>query len=56
MLHEWLKRQVVVNSTTLPVEPIVWDQANIDSMKMLDKKWIRAIDFWFARVKEGYII
>jgi hypothetical protein len=28
----------------------------IDRMKALDNKWTRAIDFWFSRVKEGYII
>jgi len=56
MLHEWLKRQVEVSSTALPMEPIVWDQAKLDSLKMLDNKWTWAIDFWFARVKERYII
>jgi hypothetical protein len=25
-------------------------------MKALDNKWAQAIDFWFARVKEGHII
>jgi hypothetical protein len=25
-------------------------------MKALDNKWALAIDFWFVRVKEGYII
>jgi hypothetical protein len=43
-------------SVALPVEPIVWDQAKLDSLKVLDNKWTRAIDFWFTRVKEGYII
>jgi hypothetical protein len=28
----------------------------IDRLKELDKKWNRAIDFWFGWVKEGYII
>jgi len=55
-LHEWLKRQVEVNSAALPVEPIVWDQAKLDSLKVLDKKWTRAIDFWLDRMKEGHII
>jgi hypothetical protein len=35
---------------------MVWDQAMVDRMNGLDKKWDRAIDFWFSRVKEGYII
>ena len=48
MLHEWLKRQVEVNSTAFPVDPIVWDQANLDSLKVLDNKWTQAIDLWFA--------
>jgi hypothetical protein len=44
------------NSTVLPSKLIVWDQAKIDSLKALDNKWTRAIDFWFAQVKEGYIV
>jgi hypothetical protein len=48
LLHEWLKRQMEVNSTVLPSEPIVWDQAKLDSLKALDNKWTRAIDFWFS--------
>ena len=27
-----------------------------DSLKNIENKWIRGIDFWFERVKEGYII
>jgi hypothetical protein len=27
-----------------------------DILKELDNKWTRAIDFWFARVKERYFI
>jgi hypothetical protein len=38
------------------LQPIVWDQATLDSLKVLNNKWTRAIDFWFARVREGYII
>jgi hypothetical protein len=45
MLHEWLKKQATINSYALPVDLIVWDQANLDSLKVLDKKWTRAIDF-----------
>jgi hypothetical protein len=56
MLHEWLKRKATINSVALPLEPMVWDQAMLDSLKVLDNKWTRAIDFWFARVKESYII
>jgi hypothetical protein len=46
MLHEWLKRQAEVNSIVLPIEPIVWDQAKLDSLKVLDNKWTQAIDFF----------
>jgi hypothetical protein len=38
------------------MEPIVWDQAKLDNLKVLDNKWTQAIYFWFTRVKEGYII
>jgi hypothetical protein len=51
-----VKRKVAINSVAFPLEPIVWDQATLDSLKVLDNKWTRAIDFWFTRVKEGYII
>jgi hypothetical protein len=27
-----------------------------DILKEIDNKWTRAIDFWFTRVKERYII
>jgi hypothetical protein len=56
LLDEWLKRQVVINSAAFLVEPIVWDKAKLDSLKVLDNKWTRDIDIWFTRVKEGYII
>jgi hypothetical protein len=56
LLHEWLKRKEKVNPTVLPLESIVWDQSNIDILKEMDYKWMRDIDFWFSRVKEGYII
>ena len=56
LLHEWLKRKVAINSTVFPVDPIFLDKATLYSLKALDKKWTRAIDFWFARVREGYII
>jgi hypothetical protein len=56
LLHEWLKRQAYVNSVALPVEPIVWDQTKIDSLKVLDNKWSHPIHFWFTRVKKSYII
>jgi hypothetical protein len=39
-----------------PLDPIVWNQATLDNLKVLDNKWIWAIDFWFTQVKEGYII
>jgi hypothetical protein len=35
-LHEWLKIKIKVNSFVLPSESIVWNQANIDSLKELD--------------------
>jgi hypothetical protein len=40
----------------LPSGSIVWDQANIDILKELDKKWSQAIEFFFSQVNEGYII
>jgi hypothetical protein len=39
-----------------PLEPVVWDQAKLEELKVLDNKWTWAIEFWFARVKEGYIV
>jgi hypothetical protein len=56
LLYERIKRQVVINSILFPLEPILWDQATLDSLKVLDKKWTQYIDFWFSPVKEGYII
>jgi hypothetical protein len=38
MLHEWLKSKDVINLDVFPVETIVWDQANIDSLKVLDNR------------------
>jgi hypothetical protein len=40
----------------LPLEPIVWDQAKLDILKVLDKRWTQDIDFWFSQVKGGYIV
>jgi len=51
-----MKRKTTTNTALRPLESIVWDQAMVDRLKELDKKWTRAIDFWFSRVKEGYII
>jgi hypothetical protein len=51
LLHEWLKRQDKVSSTSLLVEKIFWDEAKIDTLKVLDKKWPEAIDFWLSRAK-----
>jgi hypothetical protein len=34
---------------------MVWDQAMLDKLKVLNNKWNWAIDLWFSRVKEGYI-
>jgi hypothetical protein len=45
-----------VPTTLLPSEPIIWDQAKLDSLTSLYKKWIWAIDFYFSQVKEGYIV
>jgi hypothetical protein len=56
LLYEWLKRKTTTNSTMWPLEPMVWDQAMLDRLKVLDNKWTRDIDFWFSQVKEGYII
>jgi hypothetical protein len=56
LLYEWLKRKTTTNTALRPQEPLVWDQTTVDRMKALDNKWARAIDFWFSRVKEGYII
>jgi hypothetical protein len=56
LLHEWIKRKVATNSLVWPLEPVVWDQAKLEELKVLDNKWTQAIDFWFSRVKEGYII
>jgi hypothetical protein len=55
-LHEWLKRQEKVNLGVLPLDPIVWDQENIDSLKELDNECTQVIHFWFSRVKEGKIV
>ena len=52
LLHEWIKRKVVMNLVVLSLKTIVWDQDMLDRLKELDNKWTRAIDFWFARVKE----
>jgi hypothetical protein len=51
-----MKRKTTTNSTMWPLEPVVWDQAMLDRLKVLENKWTRAIEFWFSRVKEGYII
>ena len=51
-----MKRKTTTNTALRPLESIVWVQAMVDRLKELDKKWTRAIDFWFSRVKEGYII
>jgi hypothetical protein len=56
MLHEWLKRQIDVNSVVLLVETIVWDQNKLDILKVIYNKCTQAIEFWFTRVKEGHII
>jgi hypothetical protein len=55
-LHEWLKRKTTTNSTMWPLELVVWDQAKLERLKVLDNKWTWAIEFWFSRVKEGYIV
>jgi hypothetical protein len=56
LLNEWLKRQVAINSDLWLLEPIFWDQAKLEELKVLDNKWTWTIDFWFSWVKEGYII
>jgi hypothetical protein len=38
LVHEWLKRQVAINSVVLSLEPIVWNQATIKRLKVLDNK------------------
>jgi hypothetical protein len=56
LLFEWIKRKTATNSPVWPLEPVVWDQAKLEELKVLDNKWTRAIEFWFSRVKEGYIV
>jgi len=45
LLHEWLKRQDIINLTLWLLEPVVWDQAMLDSLKVLDNKWTQVICF-----------
>jgi hypothetical protein len=56
LLYEWLKRQTATIPALRPLESIVWDQVTVDRMKEMISKWTQAIDSWFARVKECYII
>jgi hypothetical protein len=39
LLHEWLKRKVATNSPVWPLEPVDWDQAKLEELKVLDSKW-----------------
>ena len=45
-----------------PSKQVAWGEEKIvvttklDSLMELDNKWTWAIDFWFSRVKEGYIV
>jgi hypothetical protein len=50
------RRSILLFTTLRPQEPLVWDKILVDRLKELDNKWTRAIDFWFSRMKEGYII
>jgi len=45
LLQEWLKRKVSINSVVWLLEPMVWDQANIEELKVVDNKWTQDIDF-----------
>jgi hypothetical protein len=48
LLFEWIKRKNPTNSPMWLLAPVVWDQANLEEMKVLDKKWTQDIKFWFA--------
>ena len=43
LLHEWLKRKISTNSPVWKLDTVVWDQANLEELKVLDCKWIQAI-------------
>jgi hypothetical protein len=45
LLFGWLKRQTATNSIVWTLEPMVWDQAKCERLKVLDNKLTRAIDF-----------
>jgi hypothetical protein len=34
----------------------VWDQNTVNRLKYVDNKWANEVEFWFDRVKEGYIV
>jgi hypothetical protein len=38
LLYEWMKRKIATNSTMSPLELVVWDQAMLDRLKVLDNK------------------
>jgi hypothetical protein len=45
LLHEWIKRKDTTNYLVWPLELVAWDEANLEELKVLDKKWTQTIDF-----------
>jgi hypothetical protein len=56
ILHEWLKRQACYQFDHATSGANSLGSNQVDSLKELEKRWTREIDFWFTQVKEGYII
>jgi hypothetical protein len=56
LLYEWLKRHITINTALGAQEPLVWNQNTLNRLKSMNSKWAKSAEFWFDRVKEGYII
>jgi hypothetical protein len=39
LLYEWMRRKPTISYALWPLEPMVWNQATLDRLKILEIKW-----------------
>jgi len=54
-LHEWLSKLVETKCYTRSDNPAEWTPKAIEVLKKVDNSIIRAIDYWIARILEGFV-
>lgn len=55
-MFEWLERKIAIRTIRNLDELVIWTKDKVNKLKNVKNHWSRAVDFWYMRIIEGFIV